>query len=429
MLRRNPIKIREAISRVMEFAEPTDIQYLSLLEANGYYLAEDLISDHPVPPFDRSPYDGFAVRSRDTLNASSKSPKLLKVVGSIGAGQIFSGVVGADETVRIMTGAKIPEGCDAVIMIEAVKEVDVDGEASIHVRRPIESNKNISFTGEDIEQGTTLVESGAYISPGIIALLATFGYNSVPVRKKPKVGVIVTGSELLDVDKPLEPGKIRNSNGYMVYAQTMRAGGDAVYLGKLSDDFNESFNFIASSLSEVDVLITTGGVSVGDFDFMPGILDKLGANVLFNKIGMRPGSVTTVAEKDGKLIFALSGNPSACYVGFELLARPFLTALSGAKQPYLEKTTAYLGADFLKRTPFDRFVRGNLSYNKGKFIVTPLGLDKSSVVSSLAEANALIVFPAGTKGYRKGMEVEIILLESKGISTDLFGMEEKGEGD
>src|SRR5690606_31249141 len=131
-----------------------------------------------------------------------------------------------------------------------------------------------------------------------------------------------------------------------------------------------------------------------DFDFMPGILDKLGANVLFNKIGMRPGSVTTVAEKDGKLIFALSGNPSACYVGFELLARPFLTALSGAKQPYLEKTTAYLGADFLKRNPFDRFVRGNLSYNKGKFIVTPLGLDKSSVVSSLAEANALIVFPA-----------------------------------
>nr|WP_285853685.1 hypothetical protein [Oceanobacillus luteolus] len=112
-----------------------------------------------------------------------------------------------------------------------------------------------------------------------------------------------------------------------------------------------------------------------------------------------------------------------------MLARPFLTALSGAKQPYLEKTTAYLGADFLKRNPFDRFVRGNLSYNKGKFIVTPLGLDKSSVVSSLAEANALIVFPAGTKGYRKGMEVEIILLESKGISTDLFGMEEKGEGD
>ncbi|GGN56082.1 molybdopterin molybdotransferase MoeA [Oceanobacillus indicireducens] len=421
MFERKSIQLQEAVTRLMKFANPGEMEYLSPLEATGFYLAEGLVADHPVPPFDRSPYDGFAIRSSDTARATTHNPSVLKVVGEIGAGQVFSGTVGEKEAVRIMTGAAIPDGCDAVIMIEAVREIKIDDNLHIQVRRPMKANKNISFTGEDVQQGTVVAEAGKYINPGVIALLATFGYTQVPVRKRPATGILVTGSELLDLDDPLEPGKIRNSNGYMIHSQALRAGAEPIYLGKLSDDLETNFESITTNLKKVDILITTGGVSVGDYDFMPEIFNRLGANVLFNKIGMRPGSVTTVAEKNGKLIFALSGNPSACYVGFELLARPFIRAVLGARHPFSPRTTAILGADFLKKNPFDRFVRGKLELKHGTLFATPSGLDKSGVVSSLAEADCLIVFLKGRKESKKGEQVEVILLDSKeSISMEDF---------
>ena len=167
----------------------------------------------------------------------------------------------------------------------------------------------------------------------------------------------------------------------------------------------------------MDFVITTGGVSVGDFDYLPAIYDELGANVLFNKIAMRPGSVTTVAEKNGKLLFGLSGNPSACYVGFELYVRPIIRAFLHVNKPFLKREMALLGADFPKTDPFDRFVRGHLSYQNGKLVATPIGLDQSNVVSSLAEANILIVLPGGTNKYRQGKEVDILLLEDQEGTT------------
>lgn len=423
MLERKSIPLREAVTRLMKFAKPGEKEYLSPLEVTGFYLAEDLVADHPVPPFDRSPYDGFAIRSSDTAQATTHSPSVLKIVGEIGAGQVFSRTVGEKEAVRIMTGAAIPAGCDAVIMIEAVKEMKIDDIPHIHVLRPMTANKNISFTGEDVQQGTVVAEAGKYINPGVIALLATFGYTLVPVRKRPVTGILVTGSELLDLDAPLEPGKIRNSNGYMLHAQALRAGAKAIYLGKLNDDLEANCKSIRTNLEKVDILITSGGVSVGDYDYMPEIFKRIGANVLFNKIGMRPGSVTTVAEKNGKLIFALSGNPSACYVGFELLARPFIRAVSGARYPFSPRTTAVLGADFLKRNPFDRFVRGKLELKDGMLFATPSRFDKSGAVSSLGEADCLIVFSRGRKESKKGEQVEVILLDSNdSISMeDFFG--------
>ena len=423
MLKRKPIQLEEAITRVMKFAKPGELEYLSPLDASGYYLAEDVVADHPVPPFDRSPYDGFAVRSRDTVQATTHSPTMLGVVGEIAAGEVFSGTVEENEAIRIMTGAAIPKGADAVIMLEAVREGSLDGKPYIHVRRPVQANKNISFAGEDIKQGAVMAEAGKYINPGMIALLATFGYKQVPVRKRPVTGIAVTGSELLDLDAPLEPGKIRNSNGYMIHSQALRAGAEAVYLGKWNDNLEANLESIRTDLEKVDILITTGGVSVGDYDYMPEIFNRIGANVLFNKIGMRPGSVTTVAEKDGKLIFALSGNPSACYVGFELLARPFIRAFSGARNPFSPRTTAILGADFLKKNPFDRFVRGKLEFRNGLLSATPLGLDKSGVVSSLGDADCLIVFLRGRKESKRGEQVEVILLDAKeSISLEDFLM-------
>src|SRR5690625_65177 len=418
---RRSIKVNEAIERVMEYGMEGVVREVPIEQSYGQFLGSKLIADHNVPPFDRSPYDGFAVRAEDTETATRNNPIQFEVIGEIGAGSVFEGVVGEMQAVRIMTGAQIPEGCNAVVMLELANELTIDRKPFFKLKRKLQSGTNISFTGEDTKQGEILAPKGTYINPGIVALLATFGYKNVPVGPKPKVGIIATGSELLEVDEPLQPGKIRNSNAYMVRSQVERAGGVLVYFGQFSDNFGSCYQHVKDALEKVDFLITTGGVSVGDYDYLPAIYEKLGANVLFNKVGMRPGSVTTVAEKDGKLLFGLSGNPSACYVGFELFVRPVIRTYLNSSHPFMKKETAFLGADFAKPNPFDRFVRGHLSYEKGKLVATPVGLDKSNVVSSLGEANVLIVLPAGTRGYVQGMEVEIILLEEQeGTTMDSF---------
>lgn len=419
--RRTPIQIEEAFRRIIQYAKKGMIESVPIEQSLGRFLGEDLIADHAVPPFDRSPYDGYAVRAEDTKFANKERPIALKVVGTIGAGEVFKGAVGANEAVRIMTGAKIPERADAVIMLEATKNLVKDGTPFIEVIKPIQAGENISFTGEDTKKGSVLVQKGTYIHPGVVACLATFGYKHVPVGKKPRVGIIATGSELLELDDPIEEGKIRNSNAYMIQSQIARAGGDPIYFGQFSDDVGTCFQIVERVLEEVDFLITTGGVSVGDYDYLPEIYKKLGAKVLFNKIGMRPGSVTTVAEKDGKLLFGLSGNPSACYVGFELFTRPLLRAYLHADEPFLKKEWAKLGVDVPKANPFDRFVRGRLSFEKGELIATPVGLDKSNVVTSLAQANVLIQFPRGTKGLKKGQKIPILMFEEmNGMSFQSF---------
>ncbi|MBM7570952.1 gephyrin-like molybdotransferase Glp [Aquibacillus albus] len=418
--KRRPIKVREAVNRLMTFSSSGSVENISIEESYGRFLGEDLVADHDIPLFDRSPYDGFAFRSNDTEGTTRNEPCELEVIGEIGAGSVFTSRVGKNQAVRIMTGAQIPDGCDAVVMLEEAKEIDRSGKNMIQVRRPFKSGDNISFKGEDTKQGTVLASKGTYINPGVIALLATFGYKTVPASKKPTIGVIATGSELLEIDEPLQPGKIRNSNAYMICAQIERAGGIPLYLGQFSDDFDTCFQQVEDGMKKVDMLITTGGVSVGDYDYLPDIYQKLGANVLFNKVAMRPGSVTTIAEKDNKLLFGLSGNPSACFVGFELFTRPIIRTYLRCEHPFLNKVSAVLGNDFPKPNPFDRFVRGQLTIEEGRLIATPAGLDKSNVVSSLA-GNSLIVLPGGTKGYQKGSNVKVILLEDQaGTSFENF---------
>jgi len=419
--RRKPIKVNQAILKVMEYAVAGNVSDVPIEESYGHFLGEDLVADHHVPPFDRSAFDGFAIRTEDTYNATRKNPIQLEVIGEIGAGNVFEDPVGPMQAVRIMTGAQIPKDCDAVIMFEMVRESKIDKRSIIELNRTIKPDDNISLIGEDTKKGTVLVSKGTYINPGVVAVLATFGYKNVPVSKKPIIGVIATGSELLDVDEELQPGKIRNSNAYMILSQIERAGAIPLYLGQFQDDFSTCYDHVNDALEKVDFLITTGGVSVGDYDYLPAIYEKLGANVLFNKVGMRPGSVTTVAEINGKLLFGLSGNPSACYVGFEHFMRPVIRTFLHSPKPFMKEVMATLGADFAKPNPFDRFVRGRLSFESGKLVATPGGLDKSNVVTSLGKANVLIVLPAGTRGYKKGMDITIILLEDQeGMSFDMF---------
>ena len=408
---RKPITVGDAVQRVMEYAFQEKKEFVSLLQAHGRFLAEDIAADHDVPAFDRSPYDGYAIRSVDSQGAASENPVTFTIVGEIGAGYVFEGEVGYREAVRIMTGAPIPKGCAVVVMLELTHTFEENNQKYMSIKRTFEAGTNISYKGEDVQKGTILIEKGQYINPGVVALLATFGVDQVPVFRKPIVGVIATGSELLDPSDSLQPGKIRNSNAYMIMAQIERAGATVKYFGKFSDDINLCIDVVKKALEEVDILITTGGVSVGDYDYLPAIYEAIDAKVLFNKVAMRPGSVTTVAARNGQLLFGLSGNPSACYVGFELFTRPIIRKAFGNKQPHLRREQAVLGADFKKANPFTRFVRGIASYEDGQLVAVPSGFDKSSAVSSLAGANAFIVLPGGSRGYEKGMQVAVLLLE------------------
>lgn len=409
--RRNPILIGEAVKQIMKHRISGVTEYVSISESYGRYLSEDLIATSNVPHFDRAPYDGFAVRSIDTLEASQSNPVEFEVIDHIGAGMVSSKLVGENQAVRIMTGAMMPNGTDAVVMFEVAKDYKKNGIPYMSIKRQINKGTNVSFIGEDAKQGEVLVEKGTLINPGIQAMLATFGYKEVPVAKKPLIGLFATGTELLEVDEELVPGKIRNSNSYMIAAQIERAGGTVHYYGKLPDEFDTCFKAVKDALSEVDILITTGGVSVGDFDYLPGIYKKLGAEVLFNKVAMRPGSVTTVAIYNGKILFGLSGNPSACYVGFELFTRPIIRTQLFSNKPHLRKEKALLEVDFPKANPFTRFVRSTTFIDEGRLKSTPSGLDKSNIIMSLASANSLMILPGGTRGFMAGDEVEVLLLE------------------
>jgi molybdopterin molybdotransferase len=310
-----------------------------------------------------------------------------------------------------MTGAQMPEGSDAVVMLELAKATEHDGKHYMTIKRSYKKGDNVSYCGEDAKEGDILVPKGTFINPGIQAMLATFGYAEVPVARKPVVGLFATGTELLEVGDPLEPGKIRNSNSHMIMAQIERAGAEVCFFGNLPDELDTCLEAISKAIPQVDLLITTGGVSVGDFDLLPEIYEKLGAEVLFNKVAMRPGSVTTVAQHNGKLLFGLSGNPSACYVGFELFARPIIKMMLFSDKPHLRKEKAILQADFPKANPFTRFVRSTLSVLDGRLIVEPSGMDKSNIVMSLSGANSFILLPGGTRGFTAGEEVEVLLLE------------------
>ncbi|KAA0955781.1 molybdopterin molybdotransferase MoeA [Sporosarcina sp. ANT_H38] len=406
---RKPIQVSEAVRLVMEYVHVTEMETISLEHTYGRILAEPIIAKNDVPPFDRSPYDGFAVRADDTAGASGDNRIPFTVIGGIGAGHVADRGIDHGEAYRIMTGAPIPINANAVVMLEQTTE----GQDSFTLRKPFVHGENISFKGEDVKEGERLIEAGAFIHPGTIALLATFGYAEVKVAKRPIAGILSTGTELLQVSEDLAPGKIRNSNGPMIAAQLTRMGIGYISYGMQEDDLDACTQTVKNALAETDLLITTGGVSVGDYDYLPKIYERLGAKILFNKVAMRPGSVTTVAVVGDKLLFGLSGNPSACFTGFELFVRPAILGMQSAISPYIPHIQAKLGEDFDKPNPFTRFIRGFWELSPEGIIAVPAGFNKSNAVSSIARGNCLIVLPSGTRDYSAGTDVDILLLGSE----------------
>ncbi|MFW5438502.1 gephyrin-like molybdotransferase Glp [Paenibacillus apiarius] len=403
---RKPVSVSDAIVKVLAHARLSQQETVPLGAAYGRILAEPIIAKQDVPHFNRSAYDGFAIRSVDSIGASGINRISFRIIDRIGAGHVAKAPLAEGEAVRLMTGAAMPEHGDAVVMLEQAEL----SEPVFTIRKPFQPYENVSLQGEDARIGEELIPSGAFIHPGTIALLATFGYDRVRVARKPIVGILATGTELLEVEDELVPGKIRNSNGPMIAAQLARLGIESRSFGMLADDLDACYETVVQALSETDCLITTGGVSVGDFDYLPAIYERLGAEVLFNKVSMRPGSVTTAAVAQGQLLFGLSGNPSACFTGFELFVRPAMMKMMGSQKPYLPYAKAALSENFLKANPFTRFIRAVYQATPNGALVTPAGFNKSNAVSSIARGNALIVLPGGSAGYEAGREVDVLLL-------------------
>lgn len=413
--KRNPIAVKEAIKRVVAQEFRTETQQVPLNDSLGYILSEDIVATYEIPRFNKSPYEGFALRSEDTKGASGDNRIEFEVIDHIGAGSVSDKTVGPNQAVRIMTGAEIPAGADAVVMLEQTRE----GEHSFTIRTTFEHNENVSLKGEETEVGDVVLKEGQRINAGAIAVLATFGYTEVPVRRLPSAAIIATGSELLDVGDELEPGKIRNSNGPMIQGLLNQFGLDCEVYKIQEDDFDSSLAVVKEALASHDMVITTGGVSVGDFDYLPAIYKEIGAEVLFNKVQMRPGSVTTVAVANNQYLFGLSGNPSACYTGFELFVKPAVLNMMGAIERFPQVVKATLMEDFKKANPFTRFIRAKATLNGLQTTVVPSGFNKSGAVVAIAHSNAMIMLPSGTRGFEKGYTVDVILTETDTFEEEL----------
>ncbi|MFB5265508.1 gephyrin-like molybdotransferase Glp [Paenibacillus enshidis] len=412
--KRRAISVEEAQKRVMQYGKPGAAEFVLLSEAHGRFLAESLHAPHPFPHFRRSGMDGYAVVSADTKNCAEDEIVWLRVVDEIPCGQVSDHIIASGLAARIMTGAQVPEGADAVVMLEATRQREERGDVYVGLKKKVEPGNNVTPVGYELKEGQLLLEQGRQLGAGEISVLASFGIHSVPVVRKPRVAVISTGSELLAVDEPLQPGRIRNSNSFMLAVQIREAGGEPYILDSVQDDVEAARRTVLDALSGFDYVVTSGGVSVGDYDIMGDLVRQEGVNLLFNKITMRPGSVTTAAVIDEGLLFALSGNPGACFVGCELLVRPVIRTMLGAQQPFLPRWEVLLGADYHRVNNFTRFVRARTEIRDGRIYAVPAAVDESSVMISIKDSDCLIVIPPGTGQLRTGDKIEIIKLEGGG---------------
>ncbi|MBO8162437.1 MAG: molybdopterin molybdotransferase MoeA [Brevibacillus sp.] len=403
---RQTISVEEAVGKLLQQIGPLEPEEVPLAEAYGRVLARSVAAAYDLPPFDRSPLDGYAVRAEDTIGAAPQTPVTLQVVGTIAAGEVPNLVVGKGQACRIMTGAMIPEGANAVVMFEQTEHPGHMGR-TVRVKRAMKPGENLSRRGEEVRQGTCVLKEGTTVGAGALALLATFGTAVVPVRRRPRVGIISTGSELIEPDQPLVPGKIRNSNSLMIAGMVRDAGGQPVLFGRMADELEEAKRQLSQWIGQVDLLVTTGGVSVGDFDVIAALVDEPEFHLLFQRVAMRPGSPTTAFVYRDKLVCALSGNPSASYVGCELFVKPVMAKLLGKEAVTPTVTDAVLAEDYLKPCPYPRYLRGRLQVRDAVLYAYPDKNDKAGMLVTLHASNCLIVIPPGGRGKQAGERVRI----------------------
>lgn len=397
------ITVEEGLERI--FAEiPHGIpEETALLDAMGCVLEEDLLASADQPPFPRSPLDGYAVRAEDLKGATAERPAVLTVVAEEMAGHRTHRKVGKGEAVRIMTGAPIPAGADCV-----VKQEDTDyGEDWVQIFTPLAPYENYCFQGEDFRKGDCLVRKGTEMNCAAVAAAAGMGRDRVLVCRRPRVAVLTTGDELTEPGRPLPDGGIYNMNLYLVTARLKELGLDPVTAEQAGDSEEGVAERIRKAAETADLIITTGGVSVGKKDIMHGALRLLGARRLFWKLQMKPGMPTLCAVWKNTLILGLSGNPFGVAVGMEMLVRPVLARLWKKDGLLAEAVEGILENGFEKENRVRRMVRA--VYDRGTVRV-PDGCHSSGAISSMVGCNCLIDVLPGTEGLDKGSRVRVILL-------------------
>lgn len=384
------LSVEEARQQMLETIPVLPIERRGILECVNYVLAEELIASENIPPFNNSAMDGFAVRSEDVKTASNENPVVLSIVETIAAGDAPKNKVSTEQAARIMTGAMIPDGADAVVMQE-VTELKGD---KVTVFENVQENENVRFTGESVEQGDKVMSPGKVLRPPEVSMLASLNCVEVSVHKKPTVAIVSTGDELTPLGEPLTPGKIRDSNRYGLYAQVQNAGGVPIDMGIAPDDEAETERIFLESVAKADALITSGGVSVGEHDVVKNVLMKLG-EMNFWRVAMKPGKPQVYGKIDGKPIFGLPGNPVSSLVVYELFVRPALLKMAGHSVLLRPTFKAVLEADVTNKDGRVNFMRAILTEQNGEYTVKTTGPQGSGILHSLVLANGLITIPSG----------------------------------
>jgi len=384
------IPVNEAINIVLQHSPKLEVESVALGDALGRVLAEDIVADSDLPPFDRAQMDGYAVRAADVANA----PARLRIIGESAAGAGWHQEMKAGETVRIMTGAPVPAGADAVQQVELTREID--GESQVEILGPVEAGRLIVRTAAEIKAGETVLRASEDINAAMIATPASFGYAQVRVGRRPRVAVMATGSELVNVDKKPGADQIRDSNNYTIAAYASLAGAIVERWPLAGDDTEELKKQIKQAAETSDVLITSGGVSMGVYDFMKTALKELGAEIFFERVALRPGKPTVFARLGNTLVFGLPGNPVSVAVTFNLFARTALRAMQGAKVPGLIEETAVLARAVKGSVDRESYLPAILRTDeKGTLLAEPLKWGGSSDFVAFARATALVNVPAG----------------------------------
>jgi molybdopterin molybdotransferase len=399
------ISLEEAQSLLLSKDRVVSQGMVSLSQAWGRILSRKIVSTENVPPFNRSPLDGYALKAIDTQGAKPDDSVKLEVIEEIRAGFVAKKSVVRGTAIKVMTGAPIPAGADVVIKYE---DVERQGKV-LSVFHPLQAGKNIVLVGEDVAQGDVVANKGDRLTPPLVGLLAAIGQSRIPVFNRVKVAIISTGDELVDPVKKLQSGKIYNSNIHSLAARCHEIGVEVLDFGIVPDEQEATAQRIRGALEKADLVITTGGVSVGDFDLVPMTLQQLEAHVLFWKVNMKPGAPMIAAQKDGKLIIGLSGNPAAALINFDLLVVPVIKKMMGCNH-YLPTTIqAVLADEFSKNSVQRRLLRGKLEQTCDENQIHLTGNQSNGVLKSMIGCDVLIDVPAGSGSLVAGQKVTAIL--------------------
>jgi molybdopterin molybdotransferase len=403
LLHSTMIPISEAVDIVLRQTSRLEGESVALDDALNRVLAEDIVADCDLPPFDRAQMDGYAVRAADVAS----TPAQLRIVGESAAGRGWHHEMKGGEAVRIMTGAPVPAGADAVQQVELTRESN----GHVEILEPVDAGRSIVRRAAEIKAGETVLRSGEDINAAMIAMLASFGYAQVKVGRRPRVAIMATGSELVDIDRKPERDQIRDSNNYTLAAYARLAGATVERLPLAGDDTEELKRQMSEAAARSDVLITSGGVSMGVYDFTKAALKELGAEIFFERVSLRPGKPTVFARLGNTLVFGLPGNPVSVTVTFNLFARTALRVLQGAQEPALKEETAMLARDLKGSIERESYLPATLSTDEnGTLLAEPLKWGGSSDFVAFARATALINVPAGVKMIDAGSPVKIVRL-------------------